>query len=154
MEKQLFDLGWEFHEAAGFVPMLMGVSGNPVNLPHDIMISKPRAASNPSGSHGGFFPGSLVTYSKKFHVPEDWQGQSVQLEFEGVYMNAEISVNNQLLYIQPYGYSSFVVDITPYLVYGQENSLRVVANNTSIGLRKPCQWWRTSCSRRTMYPAR
>ncbi|MFL7867963.1 MAG: glycoside hydrolase family 2 protein, partial [Anaerolineales bacterium] len=131
MKKQLFDQGWEFHEAFGFIPMLLGVPGQPVNLPHDIMITKPRAASNPSGSHGGYFPGGIVTYRKKFHAREDWQGQSVQLEFEGVYMNAEVSVNNQLLHIQPYGYSSFVLDITPYLVYGEENSVQVIANNSA-----------------------
>ena len=131
MKKQLFDQGWEFHEASGFIPMLLGVPGQPVNLPHDIMITKPRAASNPSGSHGGYFPGGIVTYRKKFHAREDWQGQSVQLEFEGVYMNAEVSVNNQLLHIQPYGYSSFVLDITPYLIYGEENSVQVIANNSA-----------------------
>jgi len=111
--------------------MLMGVSWQPVNLPHDAMISKPRAADNPSGTHGGFFPGSVANYRKKLFVPEDWRGKSVQLEFEGVYMNAEVSVNNQLLRLQPYGYTSFVVDITPYLVYGQENEVGVVANTTA-----------------------
>ena len=55
----------------------------------------------------------------------------MQLEFEGVYMNAEVSVNGQLLRLQPYGYTSFVVDITPYLAYGQENEVGVTANNTA-----------------------
>lgn len=131
MQKQSFDTDWEFHEQSGFVPMLMGVPGQVVDLPHDTMILKPRTASNPSGSHGGYFPGGIATYTKKFIAPENWRGQSVQLEFEGLYMNAEVSINNQLLHLQPYGYTSFVVDITPYLVYSAENSVRVVAKNTA-----------------------
>jgi beta-galactosidase len=131
MNKQSFDRDWEYHEASGLVALLTGAQWQPVNLPHDAMISKPRAAHNPSGTHGGFFPGSVANYRKKFFVPEEWRGRSVQLEFEGVYMNAEVSVNNQLLRLQPYGYSSFVVDITPVLVYGQENEVGVVANTTA-----------------------
>lgn len=127
MIKQTFDLGWEYTEASGMMALAFA-QWQPVNLPHDAMISKPRAASNPSGSHGGYFPGSVATYRKKFLVPEEWRGQSVQLEFEGVYMNAEVTVNRQLLRLQPYGYSSFVVDITSYLTYGQENEVVVSAH--------------------------
>ena len=130
MNKQPFDQGWEFSEASGIMAMFHA-QWQPVTLPHDAMISKPRAAGNPSGSGGGYFPGGVANYRKKFLVPEEWRGQSVQLEFEGVYMNAEVSVNNQLLRLQPYGYSSFIVDITPYLAYGQENTVGVVANNTA-----------------------
>lgn len=110
---------------------MMAPQWQPVNLPHDAMIAKPRTAGAPSGSGGGFFPGSVANYRKKFFVPEAWRGQSVQLEFEGVYMDAEVSVNRQLLRLQPYGYTSFVVDITPYLTYGQENEVNVSANNTA-----------------------
>src|SRR5512133_2233259 len=113
MKKQSFDPGWEYSEAAGLMALFMPVQWEPVNLPHDAMIHKPRAASSPGGANVGFFPGSLASYREKFMVPEDWQGQQVQLEFEGVYMNAEVSVNNQPVYTHPYGYTSFIVDITP-----------------------------------------
>lgn len=131
MKKQIFDEGWEFSEAFGLMAMFSPEPWRPINLPHDAMIGKPRAASNASGAHGGYFPGSVANYRKKFMAPAEWQGQSVQLEFEGVYMHAEVSINNQLLRLQPYGYSSFVVDITPYLLFGQENTINVVANNTA-----------------------
>jgi beta-galactosidase len=137
MNKQTFDQGWEFSEAAGLMAMFNPSAWRPVTLPHDAMISKPRSASNPAASNGGYFPGGVANYRKKFTAPEAWQGGgpmgplSVQLEFEGVYMNAEVSVNNQLLRLQPYGYSSFIVDITPFLAYGKENVVGVVANNTA-----------------------
>jgi beta-galactosidase len=131
MKKQNFDHGWEFSEAWGLMAMFSREPWQPVNLPHDAMIGKPRAAANASGAHGGYFPGGVANYRKKFLAPAEWQGQCAQLEFEGVYMHAEVSVNNQLVCVQPYGYSSFVVDISPYLLYGQENTISVVANNTA-----------------------
>jgi beta-galactosidase len=131
MRKQNFDLSWEYTEVSGFAAIFNPGAWHPVTLPHDAMIGKPRAAGNPSGSAGGYFPGSVANYRKKFFVPEEWRGQSVQLEFEGVYMNAEVSVNNQLLRLQPYGYSSFIVDVTACLAYGQDNTVTVVANNTA-----------------------
>ncbi|MBE2236314.1 MAG: glycoside hydrolase family 2 protein [Caldilineaceae bacterium] len=131
MKKQNFDQGWEFSEAWGLMAMFSREPWQPVNLPHDAMIGKPRAADNTGGAHVGYFPGGVANYRKKFLAPVEWEGESVQLEFEGVYMHAEISINNQLVQRQPYGYSSFVVDLTPYLLYGQENTINVVANNTA-----------------------
>jgi beta-galactosidase len=130
MIKESFDLDWRYSDVFGMMALVSG-QWQPVNLPHDAMIAKPRAASNPSGSSGGYFPGSIANYRKTFFAPEDWQGHSVQLEFEGVYMNAEVTVNRQLLRLQPYGYSSFVVDLTPYLAYGRENEVGVCANTTA-----------------------
>lgn len=131
MIKETFDREWVFHEEIGFAALLSLTPGQPVDLPHDAMIGKPRAANNPSGTHGGFFPGSTANYSKTYLVPESWRGQSIQLEFEGVYMNAEVLVNNQLIAIHPYGYTSFIVDLTPHLNYGQENEIKVLANNSA-----------------------
>ena len=55
----------------------------------------------------------------------------MQLEFKGVYMNAEMAINRQLVALHPYGYTSFVVDLTPHLKFDQENELVVVANNSA-----------------------
>jgi beta-galactosidase len=131
MRKLSFDQGWEVTEATGFAALFNPRAWQPVTLPHDAMIAKSRTPDSPTGNHGGYFPGGVASYRKKFLVPEDWRGQSVQLEFEGVYMNAEVSINKQLVRVQPYGYTSFVVDITPHLVYGQENTVSVLANNTA-----------------------
>ena len=80
MQKKSFDLGWTFNESSFWESMLMGEAvGQVVNLPHDAMIAKPRAASNPSGTHGGFFPGSNANYTKSFDVPEEWRGQKCSL---------------------------------------------------------------------------
>jgi beta-galactosidase len=120
MEKRLFDAGWEYIDKVSMVP-------NPfetwqfVTLPHDASISKPRSQQNLTSAGGGFAWSGVLTYRKKFRVPEDWKDQSIQLEFEGVYMNAKVLVNGNVAAFHPYGYTSFLADIQPYLVYGAEN---------------------------------
>ena len=131
MNKQKFDLGWEYSELSGFAAVINPHAWQPVTLPHDAMISKARDANNPSSRQGAYFPGGVANYRKKFFVPEEWHGQCVQVEFDGVYMNAEVSVNGRPVHFQPYGYSSFLVDLTPHLKYGQENTVGVLANNTA-----------------------
>ncbi len=130
MLKQKFNDSWEMAEATGFFGLRFA-EWRPVTLPHDISITKPRDAKHPTGSGGGYAWSGAVTYRKQFQAPEAWQGQSVQLEFEGVYMNTEISVNGQLVRLQPYGYTSFLVDLTPHLHLGTENEVAVVANTSA-----------------------
>lgn len=135
MKKINFDDGWECSELSGFELLFNPHAWQPVSIPHDAMISKPRAAANPSGAGGGYFPGGVVSYRKKFTVPEEWRGQTIQLEFEGVFMNAEVTIKgpiiSKIIARQPYGYSSFVVDLTPHLAYGEEITLGVTANNSA-----------------------
>ena len=130
MNKQSFDLNWEYNETTGMGAMF-AAQWQPVNLPHDLSITKARSASYPTAGGGGYAWSGVVNYRKRFEVPEDWCGQSVQLEFEGVYMNAEVSINHHLVALHPYGYTSFIVDLTPYLKCGVENELSVVVNNSA-----------------------
>jgi beta-galactosidase len=46
-------------------------------------------------------------------------------------MNAEVSINGNLAALQPYGYSSFLVDLKPYLKVGEENLVSVTVNNSA-----------------------
>lgn len=56
----------------------------------------------------------------------DDKDKNVYLEFEGVYQNAFVYVNNSFAGKCPYGYSNFYVDITKYLNYNEPNALKVV----------------------------
>ncbi len=129
MKKETFDLGWEYTEATGFAASF--AQWQPVNLPHDLSIHKTRSQSYATGSGGGYAWSGVVTYRKKFTIPAEWRGQSVQVEFEGVYMNAEVSINGQLVALHPYGYTSFLVDLSAHLKYAEENLLTVVVNNSA-----------------------
>ncbi len=107
-----------------------------VDLPHDWSIELPRQATNPSGSAGGFFTMGRGYYERVINVPADWHGKKVFVEFEGVYMNAEVWLDEHFLTRQAYGYTTFRVELTPYLKLGGTNHLRVrVDNSTQLNSR-------------------
>jgi len=49
----------------------------------------------------------------------------IHLQFDGIYMNADIWLNGQHLGNHPYGYTSFMYDITDKLLPGKNNALAV-----------------------------
>lgn len=136
MRRQSFNSDWNFHFGDLKVDHWLREAPErseweTVHLPHDWSIGKPRSADNPSSVHGGFFPNGLGFYQKTIHAPEDWQGKRVLLEFEGVYMNTEIWLNGNFILRYPYGYTTFVADLTPYLKIGQENLLKLRVDNAT-----------------------
>ncbi|MFZ6029795.1 MAG: sugar-binding domain-containing protein [Chloroflexota bacterium] len=133
MQRQSFNTGWRFY---------LGEAGNrwddpdasgwrALDLPHDWSIELARDPGQPSGVSNGFFPTGRGWYRKEFHFSPYWQHKKAFLEFEGVYMNAEIWLNEHLVTRHPYGYTGFVVDLNPYLKYGETNVLRVIVDNAS-----------------------
>jgi beta-galactosidase len=136
MQGQLFDQGWRFHlgePAEGRYRTPDDSAWRVLDLPHDWSVEEPRSAANPSGASGGFFTMGTGWYRKTFDAPEAWRGQKVYVLFEGVYMNAEIRLNENYLGRHPYGYTSFWCDLTPYLKLGEQNTLQVVVDNASQG---------------------
>ncbi|MCW6682956.1 Ig-like domain-containing protein [Aerococcaceae bacterium NML160702] len=100
-----------------------------LDLPHDYSIDKPYDANNEAES--GFLPGGVQWYRKSFVVAEKYKGKRVNIEFDGVYMNAEVYLNGRKLATHPYGYTSFAIDLTDDLVMDgtTENVLAVRVNN-------------------------
>ena len=84
----------------------------PVDLPDDFCLNKHRDPNTPSGASSGFIPGGEATYTKDFRTPAEWADKTVFLGVDGAYMNAEITLNNDLLFHHPYGYTAFFVDLT------------------------------------------
>ena len=103
-----------------------------VDLPHDFSLIQQRVPASPGGPGNGYFPGGLGVYEKTFSVPAAWQGKKILLEFEGVYMNCTVRLNNQLVGRHPYGYTSFHCDLTPHLRYGTDNTVKVQVNNVCL----------------------
>lgn len=131
MKKTCFNHGWQL------TPGMKGPfdaifrpddAGRPVTLPHDAMIEEPRDPNTESGTQYGFYPAKCYTYQKTFTVPEDWTRGTVMAEFEGVMRRAMVYINGQFVAGNPYGYTGFLADLTPYLRPG-ENTLRVLALN-------------------------
>lgn len=134
----LFDFGWRFH--LGGALGAEGLSFNDsqwrlVDLPHDWSIEDLPGTTSPfnieaiSQVNGGFTTGGTAWYRKTFTIPQDLKDKHFILMFEGVYMNAEIWLNGELLGKHPYGYTSFWFDISGKLKLEKVNVLSVKVKN-------------------------
>lgn len=135
MQKQNLSHGWRFKltDASGFRWEKPDYSTwRLLDLPHDWSIELPRDAKNISGSTGGYFTMGTAAYQKTLTPGDDWRGKKIFVEFEGVYMNAEIYLDNHFIARHPYGYTTFQVDLTPYLDFTRPNSLRVLVDNSHL----------------------
>ena len=100
-----------------------------VTLPHDAMRSEPRTEESTGEGNIGWYIGGDYEYTKKFSVPKEYENKKLVLEFESVYRNAEVYINEEKAAFRPYGYTNFYVEINDFLRYGEENVIRVVAHN-------------------------
>ena len=100
-----------------------------VILPHDAMIEEEREQGCASKSQSGFYPAKSYTYTKEFFVPDEWRERQQLMEFEGVMSKAFVYLNGEFVASNKYGYSGFTIDLSPRLVYGEKNTLKVIAVN-------------------------
>lgn len=100
-----------------------------VTLPHDAMLSEPRSDKSRGMHNIGWFEGYDYEYVKYFNAPEGDEAKHVYLEFEGIYHNAEIYLNDELVCKRAYGYTQIWFDATKYLKEGEKNKIRVIAHN-------------------------
>ena len=101
-----------------------------VTLPHDAMIYEERKADCLNANNTGYFPGGKYVYEKTFRLPNDAPTDYVAIEFEGVYRNAQVWINDELIANHEFGYTGFLVDITNQIVIGKDNTLRVFVDNS------------------------
>lgn len=98
-----------------------------LNLPHDWAISGPFRLDLP-GESGKLPYKAIGCYRKYFDVSINDKGKKQFLDFDGAMANAEVWINGNYAGGWPYGYTSFRVDITPFLRYGQKNTVAVKLN--------------------------
>lgn len=127
--RRSFNDGWEVRPKTSIFFELGGVAApwKRVTLPHDAVISGSRDPS--AGSDTGYYPGGVFEYRKAFEIPEEFEGRRVAFEFEGVYRDAMIFVNDQFVGQRPSGYAGFVIEADEFLEIGAENSIRVEARS-------------------------
>lgn len=138
----LLQKGWEFHKGEH------SSQWEQVSVPHDWAITGPfsiendlqnvavtqngeKAASLKTGRTGGLPYVGIGWYRTHFTVPE---GKRAELVFDGVMSLAKVFVNGTEVCFWPFGYNSFHVDVTDYLVQG-ENLLEVRAENKPLSSR-------------------
>jgi len=98
-----------------------------IDLPHDGVILTNRAHHSPSALNSGYYQDGAYEYKKVLEVSADDIDKKYLLEFDGVYMNAEVSVNRSIVAKQPNGYVGFLADLSPYIKAGT-NMIKVLAN--------------------------
>ncbi len=126
IETKLMD-GWEFTlmepEDQNFTP---------VTLPHDWVIKVPVNIEAEQGEAQGFRDRwGIGWYRRKLILNELEEDTAYQLEFDGIYENSTVWINNREAGGQKYGYSRFTLDITGFLREG-ENQILVKADNTTF----------------------
>jgi beta-galactosidase len=100
-----------------------------VTLPHDWAIEGPFNSGGVGGSMGRLPSPGIGWYRKKLDIPASDTGKSIFLDVDGAMSYAVVWVNGKLLGGWPFGYNSFRLDLTPYVVPGGDNQLAIRLDN-------------------------
>lgn len=104
-----------------------------VRIPHDWALQLPYA---PEASHshgyravGWKYPqNSVGWYRKVIDVPAEDAAKHIELQFDGIFRNAQVWVNGFYMGQEPSGYITQTYDISDYLEYGAKNLICVRAD--------------------------
>lgn len=101
-----------------------------ISVPHDAMLSEERRFDSRGGKNIGWYEGADYQYEKEFEAPDIFPNQTVFLEFEGVYHDAELFLNGKQAGRIEYGYQDewFCVD---GLLQKGKNRLTVTVHNSA-----------------------
>ncbi|MCD8023685.1 MAG: hypothetical protein LUF30_12180 [Lachnospiraceae bacterium] len=131
--------------------LFMGSDGKiqTVNLPHDAMIYQERRQDTANAHQTGFYPGGEYTYIKQWEVPEELEGQTVILEFEGVADTCRIYFNGILKAVNSNPYRGIFVDVSDDLNCGAVNEIKVEVHSveqfsrwySGAGIYRPVNVW-------------
>lgn len=123
-----FNFEWEFKQ--GNFQDAVSATGDKegwaeIRLPHDWSIEQSYTKEN-SACSTGFLPTGIGWYRKSFSMPQEYQGKSIWIEFDGVCNNSEVYLNGTLLGKRPSGYSAFAYELSDKLLYGGELNVLAV----------------------------
>ena len=99
-----------------------------LNLPHDWAIEGPFKQEYP-GETGKLPWWGIGWYRKHFEPPAADSGKRIFLDLDGAMSHALVWLNGHFVGGWPYGYTSFRLDLTPYVKCGGENVLAIRLDN-------------------------
>ena len=109
-----------------------------VNLPDDWAIKGPfqKGSNSEVGGGMGRLPiNGVAWYRKKLDIPSSDADKSIFLDIDGAMSYAIVWLNGKLVGGWPYGYNSWRLDLTPYIVPGGENQLAIRVDNPNNSAR-------------------
>jgi len=133
MKIQNIDQDWQFY-LGDYSMLSMGATATwtKVDLPHDWDIYYPRNPKGRSDAQGAYNHGGDGNYIKKIFIPKEFKGKRVVLQVGGAYQNTQLSINSNILSDHFYGYSTYNVDITDKLRYGEDNTILLKLHNDGL----------------------
>ncbi|HXR08305.1 MAG TPA: beta-galactosidase GalA, partial [Candidatus Acidoferrum sp.] len=123
LKPALLQSGDDMQDISPADPNFNDSSWRVVNLPHDYVVEG--TFTNTAEASHGSLPLATAWYRQSFTLPASAQGQSVWIDFDGVYHNSMVWINGHYLGYWYSGYASFRYDISPYIVAGGSNVLAV-----------------------------
>jgi len=135
--RESFDEGWRFaryglqadgsRKAEPAAPESLAFDDSAwrkLDVPHDWGVEGPFRLDL-TGDTGKLPWKGIGWYRKSFQVSAADKAKRVFVDFDGAMAYAKIWCNGQYVGTWPYGYTSFRMELTPYLKFGQENSVAV-----------------------------
>lgn len=99
-----------------------------LDLPHDWGIEGPFMQERP-GDTGKLPWHGVGWYRKTLPIPASDEGRRIYLDIDGAMAYSAVWLNGRLVGGWPYGYSSYRLDLTPYVNFGGANVLAVRLDN-------------------------
>ena len=137
--RESFDLGWKFVKYFNAsvdavskdkepenlqLPTVDDNTWRSLDLPHDWAIEGP--FNDTLENNTGLLPWKGIGwYRKHFTISENDKGKRIYVDFDGAMANAKVWLNGKYVGEWPYGYTSFRLDLTPYVIIGKENIIAV-----------------------------
>jgi len=103
-----------------------------VDIPHDYSVTFPRNPDCPGGAANGFFDGGKGSYKKFINFGDS---EHVILNVDGAYMCSRVIINDNQIYTHPYGYTPYLVELTPKARKNVLNKLEITTFNVQPSTR-------------------
>ena len=114
---------WEFTPEWSDEFLRFETAAEPVRLPHNVG-TQMLHYSSPADFTG------LVGYRTRLHIPEEYRGRRLFLQFDGAAHIATLYCNNQVIAGHNTGYTAFRAEITSFVDYGADNEIAVRLDTT------------------------
>jgi beta-galactosidase len=109
-------------------PAFNDAEWRPLSLPHDWGIEGPFDQELPGETAKLPYAG-VGWYRKQFAVPASDKGRQIYLDVDGATSYAIVWINGHYVGGWPYGYTSWRVDLTPYIHFGDKNIIAIRLDN-------------------------
>lgn len=100
-----------------------------LDVPHDWSVEGVYDTIHGTDWQSGYLPAGIGWYRKKLELKENPKEHTIELQFDGVYMNSSVWVNGNFVGNHKYGYTSFRYEVSSFLKKGK-NTIAVKVDHS------------------------